>query len=108
MVVVIYQLSPYLCRQQVTRFPVTPSGFLERHLACRLPLREDFLHPLLVTEAVEVRIRLVDHLVLRFLSHIRFVSILRAGRNMRDAILHLIGVDELLLQLLPFLSIWFQ
>ena len=108
MVVVIHQFGAYLCRQQVARLPVAPCSFLERHLTCRFPLGKNLLHPRLVAEAVEVCIRLIDHLVLRLLPHVRLVAILRACRNMRDAVLHLVGLDELLLQLLPLLGVWLQ
>ena len=63
---------------------------------------------MLVAETVEISIGLILHLVLRFLSHVRLVAVLRTCGRMIKVILHVICIDELLLEVVPFPRVWLK
>ena len=107
-VVIIEAYAAYLCRQEVSWLPTVESGLVTCHLTIALPLGKDLLHPLLIDETVEVGIGLVEHLVHRLHAFVRQQAVLVAGRLMRQRVLHVVGIDELLLEILPLLRVGSQ
>ena len=74
-------------------------------LAVTLPFGEDLFYPLLITETIEIGIRLINHFVLWLLTLVRLVTILCTSGDMTKTVLHVIGIDELLFQFLPLFRI---